>query len=131
MRVFPLLLVVACAASPVIASRLERVPNGEWGGEHVRLSLEDAGGKIEFDCAHGSLDGPLTLDDSGHFDVAGRLIWEGGPVQKDEMANARPARYRGETDGKQMSLAVTLEGGESAGMFSLARGGRAKLVKCR
>ena len=131
MRVSPLLLAVACAANPGGASRLDRVPNGEWGGEHVRLTVEDAGGKIEFDCAHGSLDGPLSLDASGRFDVAGSLVGEGGPVQKDEAANARPARYRGETDGQHLSLAVTLEGGESAGTFSLARGGRAKLFKCR
>jgi hypothetical protein len=30
-----------------------------------------------------------------------------------------------------MNLEVTLDGGESAGSFSLARNGRAKLVKCR
>jgi hypothetical protein len=29
-----------------------------------------------------------------------------------------------------MSLEVTLESGESAGTFSLARGGRVKLFKC-
>jgi len=131
MRLSPLLLLVTCAASSHGASRLERVPNGEWGGEHVRLTVADAGGKIEFDCAHGSLVGPLTLDGAGRFDVEGSLAAEGGPVMKDEAANARPARYRGETDGKSMSLEVTLDSGESAGTFSLARNGRAKLVKCR
>ncbi len=131
MRLSPLLLLVACAANPDAASRLDRVPNGEWGGEHVRLTVADTGGKIEFDCAHGSLDGPLTLDSGGRFDVKGSLVGEGGPVMKDEAANARPARYRGQTDGQSMSLEVTLEGGESAGTFSLARNGRAKLVKCR
>jgi hypothetical protein len=131
MRVSPLLLLVACAANPDDASRLDRVPNGDWGGEHVRLNVADTGGKIEFDCAHGSLDGPLTLDPDGRFDVKGSLVGEGGPVMKDEAANARPARYRGQTDGRSMSLEVTLEGGDSAGTFSLARNGRAKLVKCR
>lgn len=131
MRLSPLLLVVACAANPGAASRLDRVPKGEWGGEHVRLTVEDAGGTIEFDCAHGSLDEPLVLDRSGHFDVKGRLVSEGGPVRKDDVENARPARYRGESDGQQMSLEVTLEGGENAGTFSLARGGRARLFKCR
>ena len=131
MRLPPLLLLVACAANPGGASRLDRVPSGEWGGEHVRLTVADGGGKVEFDCAHGSFDGPLTLDDSGRFDVKGRLVAEGGPVMKDEAASARPARYHGHADGKSMSLEVTLEGGESAGTFSLARNGRARLVKCR
>lgn len=131
MRVLPLLFVVACAANPGGASRLERVPNGEWGGQHVRLTVTDAGATIEFDCAHGSLDEPLLLDTSGHFDVKGRLVAEGGPVQKDEAENARPARYRGESDGQHMSLQVTLESGQDAGTFSLTRGGPARLFKCR
>ena len=131
MRLPPLLVLVACAANPGGAGRLDRVPNGDWGGEHVRLTVADTGGKIEFDCAHGSLDGPLALDTEGHFDVKGNLTGEGGPVMKDETANARPARYRGQTDGQSMSLEVTLGGGESAGTFSLARNRAAKLVKCR
>jgi hypothetical protein len=131
MRVSPLLLAVACAANPGGASRLDRVPNGDWGGEHVRLTVEDTGGTIEFDCAHGRLEGPITLDSGGRFDVKGSLVGEGGPVRKDGAENARPARYRGETDGQRMSLEVTLEEGESAGTFSLTRSGRARLVKCR
>jgi hypothetical protein len=131
MRLSPLLLLVACAASPGGSTRLERVPIGEWGGEHVRLTVADTGAKVEFDCGHGSLDGPLTLDADGRFDVKGSLVAEGGPTRKDDAANARPARYSGHTDGKSMSLEVTLEGGESGGTFSLARNGRAKLVKCR
>jgi len=131
MRVLPLLFAVACAANPGGASRLERVPTGDWGGQHVRLTVADAGGTIEFDCAHGSLDEPLLLDPSGRFDVKGRLVAEGGPVQKDQPENARPARYHGESDGQQMSLQVTLEGGEDGGTFSLAKGATARLVKCR
>jgi len=46
-------------------------------------------------------------------------------------AITQAARYRGETDGQQMSLVVTLEGGQSAGEYSLAKGGRARLFKCR
>jgi hypothetical protein len=130
MRLSLLLLLVACAVDPSGANRLDRIPNGDWGGEHVRLTVADTGGKVEFDCAHGTLDGPLMLDADGRFDVKGTLVGEGGPVMKDPDANARPARYRGQTDGQSMSLDVTFEGGESAGTFSLSRNGPAKLVKC-
>jgi hypothetical protein len=131
-RAFVLLpLLVACASSPGGASRLERVPSGAWGGEHVSLAVEPAGGRIEFDCSHGTLDQPLDLDASGRFDVRGTLVGEGGPARKDETESARPARYRGETDGQRMTLGVTLEGGDDAGSFSLTRGGHARLVKCR
>lgn len=131
MRTLPWLVVVACAAGPGAASRLERVPTGEWGGEHVRLAVAENGGSIEFDCAHGTLDEPLALDTSGRFDVKGRLVAEGGPTPKDGTESGRSARYQGVSDGRVMTLDVTLEGGESAGTFSLARGGTARLVKCR
>jgi hypothetical protein len=131
MRLTPLLLVAACASSPGAASRLERVPNGEWGGQHARLMVEDAGATIELDCAHGTLDEPLTLDSSGRFDVKGRLVAEGGPVRKDEPESERPVRYSGQSDARQMSLQLTLENGESAGSFSLTKGGAARLFKCR
>lgn len=119
------------AAVPSGASGLDRVPSGMWGGEHVRLIVNDGGGTIEFDCAHGTLDRPLTLDTSGRFDVEGSLVAEGGPVLKDEVSRVRPVRYRGAIQGSQMNLEVSLAGGDSAGSFLLAMNGRAKLVKCR
>jgi hypothetical protein len=131
MRTSLLLLLVACTSSPGDPGPPERVPAGDWGGEHVRLTVEPSGGRIEFDCAHGTLDQPLGLDADGRFDVPGKLVGEGGPVRKDETEGARPARYRGSTDGQRLTLEVTLEGGASAGTFSLTRGGRARLVKCR
>jgi len=130
MRVIPWLIVAACAAAPSSAGRLDRVPEGEWGGEHVSLTVEGAGGTVGFDCAHGSLDEPLTLDASGRFDVKGRLVTEVGPIRRDA-ETARLARYRGESDGRHMSLEVTLEGGENVGAFSLVKGDSARLFKCR
>ena len=131
MRVLPLLFVVACASNPGGASRLERVPKGEWGGQHVRLTVEDAGARSSSTAPTAASTSRSLLDSSGHFDVKGRLVAEGGPVQKDEAETARPARYRGESDGQHLSLQVTLEGGEDAGTFSLAKGSPARLFKCR
>ncbi len=131
MRLSPLLLLVACASSPGAASRLDRVPSGDWGGQHVKLTVADAGGTVEFDCAHGTLGQPLALDDSGHFDVPGTLVGEAGPTQKDGAAAGQAVRYSGTTDGQTLSLEVTLASGESGGTFSLTRGGTARLVKCR
>src|SRR4249920_342380 len=104
MRLSPLLVIAACAANPSAASRLERVPTGDWGGQHVRLTVTDSGATVEFDCAHGSLEEPLMLDANGRFGVKGRLVGEGGPVPKDEPAVGQPVRYRGESDGQSMSL---------------------------
>ncbi len=131
MRFLPLLLLVACASSPGSASRLDRVPSGDWGGLHARLTVADTGGTIEFDCAHGTLAQPLTLDDTGHFDVPGTLVSEAGPTPKDDNAASQPVRYSGSTDGQSLTLDVTLASGESGGTFSLTRGGTPRLIKCR
>ena len=90
MRLSPFLFLMVCAAGPGGASPPERVANGAWGGEHVRLTVHDDGGTIEFDCAHGTLDKPLTLDARGRFEVPGSLVAEGGPLLKDEVATCVP-----------------------------------------
>jgi hypothetical protein len=36
-----------------------------WGGDHVNLVVTDAGGALEYDCAHGTIDQPLVIDSSG------------------------------------------------------------------
>ena len=51
--------------------RNESVPNGAWGGDHAALTVTDNGGRVEFDCAHGTLDHPLQVDERGRFSVAG------------------------------------------------------------
>jgi hypothetical protein len=124
------LALVAWASSPGGESRPDRVSNGEWGGKGVRLSVEDAGAAIEFDCAHGKLREPLALDANGRFDVEGILVEEGGPDRIEDAGDARPARYRGDVEGERMRLEVILEGGRSFGSFRLLKGAGVKLVKC-
>ena len=65
---------------PRAAAASELVPNGAWGDDHVVLTVTDNGGRVEFDCAHGTLDHPLRLDDRGRFSVPGTFVPErGGP----------------------------------------------------
>jgi hypothetical protein len=130
LRVLPLVLTLACASGPSAAGRVERVPVGLWGGEHVRLTVEDAGAAVEFDCAHGRIDEAMTLDERGRFDVKGRYAREGGPARQGEKEDARPARYRGQTDGRRMTLEVVFESGEKSGSFHLGKDERGRLVKC-
>jgi hypothetical protein len=127
------MLLAACAfGDRVVASRPEKVPIGQWGGEHVRLDVAEEGARIEFDCAHGSIDAPLDLDADGRFRVKGTFVREqGGPVHKDEAEDREPAVFSGQTDGRTMDLKVTLEGGAGFSSFRLAFRQRGKLVKCR
>lgn len=98
----------------------------------MQLLVSLAGGTVEFDCAHGRLDEPMAIDQSGRFAVAGVFVREhGGPIRVDEMEDARPARYSGSVDGQKMSLTVTiLDESPALGPFTLVLNGRPRLVKC-
>jgi hypothetical protein len=109
------------------------IPNGTWGGLHVRIEVGGGSAAIEYDCAHGAIDGPLTLDSDGHFSLSGTHVREhGGPVRIDEKPNSQPAQYTGTIDGDKMSLTVTLtETKETIGTFTLERGNPGRVFKCR
>jgi len=108
------------------------VTNGSWGGAHIRLMVTNTGAAAEFDCAHGTIDAPLTLDKSGQFDISGTLTVDGpGPVIPDRPSQPRPARYDGRLNGSVLTLTITLtDTNDSAGTFTLRRGGTANLTKC-
>ncbi len=116
----------------VYTSNITTAPPGEWGGRSVALSLSQDKRDVEFDCAHGSIDEPLVLDDTGRFDVAGTFTHEHpGPVHEDENFIPLPARYSGWTDGKTMMLMVHLtDTDEEIGPFYLTLGDQARLAKC-
>lgn len=119
---------------------------GEWGGQHVSLTVKETGASIEYDCAHGTIDERVKLDADGRFDVRGTHEHEsGGPstdvsaVNDDDKAsppgagaNRHPARYTGRVEGRAMSLTVTLtDDGSTFGKFVLTRGASGSLYKCR
>jgi hypothetical protein len=110
--------------------RGERVPNGSWGDDHVVLTVTDNGGRVEFDCAHGTLDHPLRLDDRGRFSVAGTFVPNGGPVRTGEDSRSRPARYQGRLDRQKLEFTVTVEGQTGQGPFTVTLGKSPKLTKC-
>ncbi|HZI17627.1 MAG TPA: hypothetical protein VEY09_03440 [Pyrinomonadaceae bacterium] len=116
---------------------------GEWGGSHARLVAGAGRVTVEFDCAHGHFEGPVTLDAAGRFEAAGTYVREGGgpsrveadapdsaPVRAEGEETFR-ARYAGVVEGRNMTLAVTLVGsGAEVGTFRLRLGRPAALQKC-
>ena len=107
------------------------VATGTWGGEHIILEVSEKGAEVEFDCAHGQISQPVALNQQGDFDVPGTFSLEhGGPVRRDEQVTSNPARYSGHVRGDTMTLTVTREK-ENIGTFTLTRGGKPVLRKCR
>lgn len=109
------------------------IPLGTWGGEHIRMVVSAKGASIEYDCAHGSIVGRLTLDAERKFNVTGAHMREGpGPIRMGVPRAGRPAVFSGQVNGDEMSLTVTLtEEKQSIGDFTLRRGSEGRLRKCR
>lgn len=119
-------------STPHATAGERRVATGLWGGDHVRLEVTDAGARIEFDCAHGTLDAPLVLQD-GRFDVPGTFVRErGGPIRDDDVQKGQPVRFIGQVEGARMTISFTFAGtNEAQDSFTLIRGEDARLFKCK
>jgi hypothetical protein len=123
----PLLLTAAqCTATT------PEVLDGTWGGQHIGMVVGGRGAELEYDCAHGRIDGPIRLDDDGEFVALGVHVREhGGPVREGEQVVELPARYAGRVRGDEMTLRVTLTGdGSTLGPFELERGANPNVFKC-
>lgn len=109
-----------------------RLPTGSWGGPHIQISVDRNQAAIEYDCAHGTIAGPLTLNSRGVFKWRGTHSREhGGPIRFDEKTSQRSAIYTGSVKGSVMTLTVKLaETGESLGTFTLTRGRAGRIFKC-
>ena len=146
MRSVAVVLITACAAlscaGQMKASRpaqsgpaapAKAVPNGVWGGEHIRMEVSDSGADIEFDCARGSISQPLQLDDKGRFKVQGIYMAETpAPAAVDGglPASGVKATYTGTLSGSSLRLEVYIEGQDRPRTFDLVQGDQGQLAKC-
>lgn len=102
-----------------------------WGGDHILIEPHGTGWRIEFDCAHGAIPGPVFLDSTGQFDAAGTYTQEhGGPVREGEILPTFPARYTGTVSGGTITLAIHLEDGRVLGPYELDAGSAGRVFKC-
>ena len=106
---------------------------GVWGGAHIRLDVEAQGTTVQYDCAHGSIEGQLTLDSEGRFDARGTFVHEGGgSIRIGINRVAQKARYEGRVSGERLNLTVTLtETAQTIGTYTLTRGSEGRIRKCR
>ena len=110
----------------------KRVAAGTWGAAGIAMEVTASGARIEYDCAHATIDETILLDAAGRFDVKGRHFREhGGPVREGEDSNGQPVRYTGQVTGDTMTLTIMPEGSDSAiSSHTLVRGKTGRLHKC-
>jgi hypothetical protein len=112
-----------------------RAAAGDWGGLHLRVSVDEKGASLDFDCAHGRISEPLVLGDDGRFEVKGVYAPERpGPILRDEAERGQPARYRGSVKGDVMTLHVSFGEGDAAtelGPYELTHGKPGRVFKCK
>ncbi|WP_310467896.1 hypothetical protein [Sphingomonas sp.] len=128
----PLAMLASCAAVPPGEVPPDGAPlAGRWGGEHVGLTLDAAGGTLDYDCAAGTIAGPVIAGRDGGFSASGtHSPGHGGPEQVGETHASFPARYEGNVRGDRMTLTVRVDNGTVIGPYSLRRGAEPVLLRC-
>lgn len=119
-----LLLSAGCAAPTATDVR------GAWGGEHIGLTVTDAGSRLEFDCAAGTIAGAFTVDAAGRFDLSGTYTpGVGGPEPVDPPPPLS-VRYAGRVTGRSMTLTVDPEGDVPRDRYTLRQNEPPQIFAC-
>ena len=126
-----ILLIAASAVSK--PKKMQHVASGAWGAPHIRINVAQRSATIDYDCANGTIDGPLTFDSKGRFSWRGTHRREGpGPIRVGSESDGRPAIYTGSIKGDTMTLTVKLtDTNEVVDTFTLKRGGAGRVFKCK
>ena len=102
---------------------------GRWGGDQLQLEMDEAGGRVQMDCAGGHFAGPIKLDAANRFVAQGTFEAQGGGPQRAD-AVAPNARYTGEITAGVMRLTILPEGAGAAQTYTLRKGVNVKLFRC-
>ena len=126
------LLGLAMVAGCATPTATERTITGQWGGQHVGLMMSETSGQLDYDCAAGTIDGPLTTDAAGRFTATGtHTPGQGGPDRIDYTPPSHPARYSGTVRGDTMTLIVDVAAIDARiGPYALRRGAQPQLLRC-
>lgn len=126
-RIIVVIFLISCAG----AADMQRIPIGLWGGKHINIDVAEKSASIEYDCAHGVIEGPLEVDANGRFNLRGTHTPErGGPIHANGSEPAHPATFTGSISGNKMTLTLKLEGADDE-TFTLEKGKQGDLFKCK
>lgn len=103
-----------------------------WGGNGIRVSVDQKKVSVEYACASGEIIGRLRMDKTGSFKANGfHIVQRPGPVRMNDTPQRQPARFEGKIRGKTMTISVILtETGENIGNFELKRDATVRLHRC-
>ena len=120
------LLLGACVTVPPAG-----VPvTGQWGGPHIGLTLDATGGRIEYDCAAGTI-GAVVPGSGGAFTASGTHITGfGGPEREGQVRPTQRAQFSGTIRGDRMALRGQVANGVVLGPFELRRDAEPMLLRC-
>jgi len=126
-------LILLLASAGIGARKMQRLDKGTWGGLHIQFQVSDGAVEIEYDCAHGAIAGPLTVDRHGHFSWRGTYTRErGGPIRMGDKADDLAATYAGSITGNTMKLTVRFENSSlEPQTFTLERDKVGRVFKCK
>jgi hypothetical protein len=115
-------------------STLENRPShliGIWGGPHAGIEFSGGLADVQFDCASGTIDEPISASGDGKFVAKGTYrTGAPGPVRVGQSFRSQTASYAGEVVKTAMTLKVVLEDGTELGPFVLTEGAPPQLTRC-
>jgi hypothetical protein len=103
-----------------------------WGGDHVEMEVTGAGARLEFDCAHGTIDEALRVDGKGAFQAKGTFTPErSGPSRDGDASRPARATYAGTITDDTMTLRIVVDGQDRDSTYLLVRDRPGSVRKCR
>lgn len=127
---YTLLVMLLAGVGPQLSSPRNSLM-GQWGGDHVTLSITAEGGHLGLDCGAGNFPAPLSLGMHGKFNVAGTLqLYQLGPTRPEDDSTAASALFTGHLDGNSLTLDIRTSSSKIRYHYNLVRNKRTKLVRC-
>jgi hypothetical protein len=84
------------------------LPQGQYGGSNVNVTVSGDQVNFEFACAVGKVGHGIALDEQGDFDTQGTYQARNGPVPQGGFPTLQ-ARYAGSFDGEHLQFTVSYD----------------------
>jgi hypothetical protein len=126
----------ACGAAASTGSMNEQtrivVEQGNWGGEAIRLSVNEKSSNLEFACADAAITEALTTDSAGNFKAHGYYhARRPGPERERNDSAETAATFTGKIKANEMFLEIVMDStGKSVGKFKLEANKNVRLIRC-